>query len=67
MSSRQLPVGLRKLVRPLRRALPPSLGGLPRLPVGFSSSWDGLPEERYLSEKFGEIYEKYRARVSRYL
>lgn len=47
----------------------PSLWALVLLPVGVTALWWGavLPEERYLSAKFGVEYDAYRARVRRWL
>jgi protein-S-isoprenylcysteine O-methyltransferase Ste14 len=47
----------------------PSFWAVALLPAGVAALWWGsvLPEERYLSEKFGAEYEAYRARVRRWL
>ena len=47
----------------------PSLWALVLVPLGVAALWWGavLPEERYLSAKFGDEYEEYRARVRRWL
>ena len=47
----------------------PSFWALVLLPVGVAALWWGavLPEERYLSAKFGAEYDAYRARVRRWL
>jgi protein-S-isoprenylcysteine O-methyltransferase Ste14 len=47
----------------------PSLWALALTPVGVVALWWGaiLPEERYLSAKFGAEYDAYRARVRRWL
>jgi protein-S-isoprenylcysteine O-methyltransferase Ste14 len=47
----------------------PSFWGLASVPVGVVALWWGaiLPEERYLSGKFGAEYDGYRARVRRWL
>lgn len=47
----------------------PSFWALVLTPVGILALWWGaiVPEERYLSEKFGDEYGEYRARVRRWL
>lgn len=47
----------------------PSLWALATTPLGVLALWWGAirPEERYLSAKFGAEYERYRARVRRWL
>jgi protein-S-isoprenylcysteine O-methyltransferase Ste14 len=47
----------------------PSFWGVVSVPVGVVALWWGaiVPEERYLSGKFGAEYEDYRARVRRWL
>ena len=47
----------------------PSFWALVLTPVGVVALWWGaiLPEERYLSAKFGSEYDAYRARVRRWL
>ena len=47
----------------------PSFWALALVPVGVMALWWGaiLPEERYLSAKFGVEYDAYRARVRRWL
>ena len=47
----------------------PSLWALALVPVGMAALWWGaiLPEERYLTAKFGAEYDAYRARVRRWL
>jgi protein-S-isoprenylcysteine O-methyltransferase Ste14 len=47
----------------------PSLWALALVPVGVAALWWGavLPEEHYLSAKFGAEYDAYRARVRRWL
>jgi protein-S-isoprenylcysteine O-methyltransferase Ste14 len=47
----------------------PSFWALALTPVGVAALWWGaiLPEERYLSAKFGAEYDAYRARVRRWL
>jgi protein-S-isoprenylcysteine O-methyltransferase Ste14 len=47
----------------------PSFWGVASVPVGVVALWWGaiLPEERYLSAKFGAEYDGYRARVRRWL
>lgn len=47
----------------------PSFWALILTPLGVVALWWGavLPEERYLSEKFGSEYDAYRARVRRWL
>jgi protein-S-isoprenylcysteine O-methyltransferase Ste14 len=47
----------------------PSFWGLAAVPVGVVALWWGaiVPEERYLSAKFGAEYDAYRARVRRWL
>ncbi len=47
----------------------PSFWALLLVPVGIVALWWGaiLPEERYLSAKFGADYDAYRARVRRWL
>jgi protein-S-isoprenylcysteine O-methyltransferase Ste14 len=47
----------------------PSFWALVLVPVGIVALWWGaiLPEERYLSAKFGAEYDAYRARVRRWL
>jgi protein-S-isoprenylcysteine O-methyltransferase Ste14 len=47
----------------------PSFWALALAPVGVVALWWGaiLPEERYLSAKFGAEYDAYRARVRRWL
>ena len=47
----------------------PSFWALASVPVGVVALWWGaiLPEERYLSAKFGAEYDAYRARVRRWL
>ncbi len=47
----------------------PSFWALALVPVGTVALWWGaiLPEERYLSAKFGTEYDTYRARVRRWL
>jgi protein-S-isoprenylcysteine O-methyltransferase Ste14 len=49
--------------------LRPSFWALALVPVGVVALWWGaiLPEERYLSAKFGAEYDAYRARVRRWL
>jgi protein-S-isoprenylcysteine O-methyltransferase Ste14 len=47
----------------------PSFWGLALTPVGVAALWWGaiLPEERYLSRKFGAEYDAYCARVRRWM
>jgi protein-S-isoprenylcysteine O-methyltransferase Ste14 len=47
----------------------PSVWALALVPLGVAALWWGavLPEERYLSKKFGVGYDAYRARVRRWL
>jgi len=47
----------------------PSFWALVLTPIGVAALWWGAiaPEERYLSAKFGQEYEAYRARVRRWL
>ena len=47
----------------------PSFWGIAFAPIGVLALWWGaiLPEERYLSAKFGAQYDSYRARVRRWL
>jgi protein-S-isoprenylcysteine O-methyltransferase Ste14 len=47
----------------------PSFWALALTPLGIAALWWGaiLPEERYLSAKFGAEYDAYRARVRRWL
>ena len=66
----QLPLYLGLIALDLGLALLwPSFWAVALLPAGVATLWWGsiLPEERYLSEKFGAEYEAYRARVRRWL
>lgn len=68
LSRNRLYVGLIALTVALA-LLWPSFWALVLTPMGVALLWWGaiVPEERYLSEKFGDDYATYRARVRRWL